>query len=91
MVGVSDTTWNGAALPIDLGLVGIPGCLLRVAADLQFSMSTNFGSATLPLAIPNQAPFLGASFYLQHFALDPTAFNGAQVVTTNGARMRIGN
>lgn len=91
MVGVSDTTWNGAALPIDLGLVGIPGCLLRVAADLQFSMSTNFGSATMPLAIPNQAPFLGASFYLQHFALDPTAFNGAQVVTTNGARMRIGN
>lgn len=91
MVGVSDTTWNGAPLPIDLGLVGIPGCLLRVAADLQFSMSTNFGSATLPLAIPNQTPFLGASFYLQHFALDSTALNGAQVVTTNGARMRIGN
>ena len=91
MVGVSDTTWNGAPLPLDLGLVGIPGCSLRVAADLQFSLSTNFGSATLPLAIPNQAPFLGASFYLQHFALDATATNGAQIVTTNGARMRIGN
>ncbi len=91
MVGVSDTTWNGSPLPIDLGLVGIPGCWLCVAADLQFSLSTNFGSATLPLSIPNQAAFLGASFYLQHFALDPTATNGAQVVTTNGARMRIGN
>ena len=91
MVGVSDTTWNGGPLPLDLGLVGIPGCVLRVAPDLQFSLSTNFGSATLLLSIPNQAAFLGASFYLQHFALDATATNGAQVITTNGARMRIGN
>ena len=91
MVGSSDSSWNGTPLPIDLGLVGIPGCSLRVAPDLQFSMSTNFGSATLPLPIPNQAPFLGASFSMQHFALDPLASNGAQLVTTNGARMRIGN
>jgi hypothetical protein len=91
MVGGSESSWNGTPLPIDLGLVGIPGCLLRVSPDLQFSMSTNFGSATMPLPIPNQAPFLGASFSMQHFALDPLASNGAQVVATNGARMRIGN
>lgn len=91
MLGVSDTSWNGTPLPVDLGLAGLPGCALRIAPELQFSLTTNFGTAALLLAIPNQVPFLGASFYGQYFAFDATAANGGGIVTTNGARMRIGN
>jgi hypothetical protein len=90
-LGVSNTSWNGTPLPIDLGLVGLPGCSLHIAPELDFALSTNFGGASLVLAIPNQPPFLGTSFYGQYFALDATAVNGGGIVTTNGARMRIGN
>jgi V8-like Glu-specific endopeptidase len=91
LVGVSNTNWNGAPLPIDLLTLGLAGCSLRVSPDLALPLSTGFGQAQQGFTVPNQPEFLGQSLYFQHFAHDASATASAQTVTGNCARARLGN
>jgi formylglycine-generating enzyme required for sulfatase activity len=80
-------------LPVDLGLVGIPGCNAYNSADIQFQLGVPSGSPLVTqwgLAIPNDGVFLGLEIYLQALALEGFGFSRFATVT-NGIAARIGN
>jgi formylglycine-generating enzyme required for sulfatase activity len=92
-VGLSDQQVSGIPLPVDLGLVGIPGCNAYNSADIQFPLGVPSGSPLVTqwgLAIPNDGVFLGLEIYLQALALEGFGFSRFATVT-NGIAARIGN
>jgi hypothetical protein len=50
--GTSRTSWAGAPLPLALGFVGMPGCELRVSADMKMPATGTSSIATHSTAIP---------------------------------------
>jgi hypothetical protein len=46
LLGASNASWQGLPLPFDLGVIGMPGCLLHVGMDLTFPLSAPTGSTT---------------------------------------------
>ena len=92
-VGLSDQQVSGIPLPVDLGLVGIPGCSAYNSADIQFPLGVPSGSPLVTqwgLGIPNDGVFLGLEIYLQALALEGFGFSRFATVT-NGVAARIGN
>jgi hypothetical protein len=92
-VGLSDQQVSGIPLPVDLGLVGIPGCNAYNSADIQFPLGVPSGSPLVTqwgLAIPNDGVLLGLEIYLQALALEGFGFSRFATVT-NGLAARIGN
>ncbi len=73
MIGSSNTMWNAAPLPIDLGIVGAPGCKLRVSDDIDMFIVGSGNAARLSLSVPNSTVFLAIQFYTQCLVLDPPA------------------
>ncbi len=91
--GFSRTSVSGIPLPVDLAVVGIPGCNAYNSADINFSLGLPSGtpfSTAWNLAIPNDSYFLGLDLYLQALALEGFGFPRF-ATTTNGVEMRIGN
>ena len=71
VIGFSRTVFQGSApLPIDLGVIGAPGCVAQLSYDLDSVMfgSANVGSFNLP--IPSASVFLGLPLYVQAAVLD---------------------
>jgi hypothetical protein len=65
-LGVSQSTWSGLPLPLDLGLFGAPGCSLLTGPVVSFAAAADgAGHAKLNLAIPSSANLVGAVFYVQ--------------------------
>jgi formylglycine-generating enzyme required for sulfatase activity len=91
--GLSRTSVSGIPLPVDLGLVGIPGCNAYNSADNSMPLGLPSGtplSTAWNLAIPNDSYFLGIDVYLQGLALEGFGYPRFATVT-NGVGMRIGN
>jgi hypothetical protein len=92
-VGLSDQQVSGVPLPVDLGLVGIPGCNAYNSADVQFPLGLPSGTPLVTpwgLAIPNYGDLLGIEVYLQALALEGFGFSRFATVT-NGIEAKIGN
>jgi hypothetical protein len=75
-IGGSSTSWLGVPLPLDLGLVGMPGCDLLVALTKVFAAETTevtpgLGEATFTLRIPDQPALLGLTAFAQGFVANP--------------------
>lgn len=71
ILGASNTTSGGAALPLGLAAIGAPGCYLLASLDFSFAASANAsGAASFPLPIPAALSFRGAHLYQQAFAVD---------------------
>jgi hypothetical protein len=83
-IGSSSTSWSGLPLPLALASAGMPGCTLYVSIDVTIGATATGGTATLPLALPNNPALAGGSVYLQGFVLDP-GVNFTGVVLTNAA------
>jgi hypothetical protein len=68
----------GAAQPASVPLFG---CTLLVAPGVATALVTSSatGLASVPLSVPNTASLLGADFYFQGAALQPTSANGFQL------------
>jgi hypothetical protein len=81
LFGSSNEMWAGLPLPLDLGLIGMPGCLLQVSIDVTIPLINQGGWASLPLSIPYDYRLLGAPFFVQAFVLEP---NGTSVVSNPG-------
>lgn len=60
-------------LPLDLGIVGAPGCKLRVRPDNVMFLGGSQNSAVFALPIPSLPSLVGMRFFEQAAALDPTA------------------
>ncbi len=69
--GMSNTLAGAVPLPIDLGILGAPGCPARVSLDVTLGLAGAGGSASVVFPIANNALFLGFTFYTQALVLDP--------------------
>ena len=73
-VGVSDQSWGSFALPLDLALLGAPGCDLLASVDLAFTQATSpGGDAVQPAPLPCNPALVGGSVYAQWAVFDPPA------------------
>jgi len=89
VLGLSDTVFNGLPLPLDLAVIGLPGCGLLASGDLLELVLAAGGSADYVLNIPNQGNLVGQSVYVQAIAFEINpglVFLGA----TRGGRALIG-
>lgn len=89
-VGLTDQTWNGVPLPIDLSSVGLPGCSLLIDPALTTFATQNAANASWTIAIPNNAAVVGQALFAQAFPLVLGA-NPANAVATNAIEGIVGN
>ena len=89
-LGFSDTVWQGAPLPLDMTMFGIPGCSLLVAADRIDVIAAQNGIAQQLLPIPADPAFVGVFFYQQGFSFEVPGFNAFGGVLSDAARARSG-
>ncbi len=85
MLGLSNTSYSfpPVALPLDLGIIGAPGCTLDVGILLEFDFFTNgLGELHLPLTLPVNPANHGLTLYVQ-FALFDAAANTVGLTTSN--------
>ncbi|TAJ18247.1 MAG: hypothetical protein EPO68_08195 [Planctomycetota bacterium] len=83
-LGLSKTLWQGLPLPLDLGFVGSPGCMLNVSPD--FLMYSG-AQSSFSFGVPNDQAIVGLHMYSQWMLVgDPS---GKLVVTTRGADIEI--
>lgn len=90
-IGGSNTTWGAFALPLNLGIVGINNCFLRVSTDLSVNTATNgAGTASVPIPVPNNAALIGKHVYSQFCYIDPGAPYTLPVPFSHGVDWLIG-
>lgn len=71
VIGLSNTLSGGAIpLPLDLGLLGAPGCPLRVSLDVTDAVIGAGSTASWSFNIPNQLNLMGFKLYNQAATLD---------------------
>jgi hypothetical protein len=56
--------------PIDLGIIGMPGCPLRISADVTATVVGAGNSATLLFPVPNNPTLIGVQIFTQALSLD---------------------
>lgn len=76
-------------LPVDLTIIGMPGCLAYASQDLILPAALGPGFATISLSIPAATALVGSVFYIQAAVLDPPA-NSFGFVVSNAAQVLIG-
>jgi len=89
MAGASTTTWAGVPLPLDLGLLGMGGCLLYVAPDVVIGTAATAGAADWALRVPDDPSLLGEALHAQALAPDPSA-NPAGIALANAGTAWVG-
>jgi PKD repeat protein len=90
VMGVSKTIYNGLPLPLDLGILGAPGCLLAtdvLATDLLIAAP---GPNPWTFAVANNPALMCFEFYQQAAVLDPAA-NAFGFVVSNATAAVVGN
>lgn len=88
--GASKTVWNGSPLPIDLGPIGGPGCLIHASGEIIVPVAVDSGgSASLTLALPNVGALVSAQFHNQFYVSDPLA-NQLGSAWSNGGTATVG-
>lgn len=92
MVGTSNTSFAGVALPLSLDVFGLPGCFLNQDITLEsFGTTTpvGFTTALYSLAIPSLPAFAGSEIFFQSYSADIAA-NPFGVKLSNGLRVVLG-
>ncbi len=92
-LGLSRTTWNGLPLPLELSLIGAPGCYvhndslidLRAVADASGNVPAYTPATQWPL--PAVRSMAGSRLQFQFWAVSPTL----QLRTSNNAETVIGS
>lgn len=89
-LGLSRTSYAGLSLPLDLSIWQMSGCFLYQDRTVTFGLATNAsGVAMFTIQVPNTRHLVGATFFQQGFAGDPTA-NPLGIVVSNGTAATIG-
>ena len=90
VVGLSKDLFNGLPLPLDLAILGAPGCNLATSADLTSVLLTLPGPNAFTLPIPNNPALTCANIY-QQAAIEDAAANSFGFVLSNATAAVIGN
>lgn len=90
-LGLSITSWQGIPLPLDLGVIGLGGCDLLVAAENIQATLTAGGTAPLVVNIPNQVSLLNQAFFVQGLIVDIEAPGYGFIGASRAGRALIGN
>ena len=88
-VGVSRTTSAIGPLPVDLALLGMPGCPLRVSFEATLTMLGSGNVAQLGFAVPSLPALIGTQIYTQALSFDPAA-NAFGFAISDAAVMLVG-
>lgn len=88
-LGVSARTWNGVpVLPLDLALIGAPGCTMWVGPEfLDFGVFSAAGDLTRPVPIPPNPTLLSLTFFGQGAAV--VGGSSPALAVTSGLAIRI--
>ena len=93
-IGLSDSydTALGAALPLDLSLLGAgPGCLLRSSTEWLFPVPTTpTGGAIAPVPVPDQPILIKGTIHHTWIVLDPTAPGTMGLTVSPALRVTLG-
>ncbi len=90
VLGASRSSWLGIALPVDLTVLGAPGCSLLVSADQILALANVSGTAQWQLPIPNLAALLGGTLFQQALVVDAGA-NALGASFSNATMATIGD
>lgn len=90
IIGFSKTEWAGGALPLDLGIIGMPGCQLLTSSEEVRTVANLAGRASISFVIPQQTTLLGVSTFLQGAVTDRFA-NLQGLIVSNGVEIFIGD
>lgn len=89
-IGMSRSQLPPYALPLDLAVIGAPGCLAYT--DFWFTLTTvtsPFGAATTRWIVPRNPSIVGLEIYTQYYVQDLPA-NPAGVISSNAGLVVIG-
>lgn len=76
--------WSGLTLPVDLAVIGAPGCALTIAPVFSIAIAADvFGDAFFTFFLPSQLEIVGQEIKYQGIAVAPSA-NPLGVVTSRG-------
>jgi hypothetical protein len=75
VLGFDDQSWNGVPLPLDLGSLGLPGCLARVAPILSRLLPGGSGTVTF-LPIAADPALIGSVLFVQAATVTGGALRG---------------
>ena len=89
LLGFDRTSLGGVPLPIPLDVLGMTGCLLHIAPMTTLGVSVAGTWGRCEILMPSSVDLLGAWFYAQALAFDPTANPGGAVLS-NAGEARIG-
>ncbi|MBZ0214430.1 MAG: hypothetical protein K8H99_11565 [Nitrospirae bacterium] len=76
-------------LPLDLTLLGMPGCAWYTDIAATLPMATSSGTARVTFVLPNTPNVVGLQFFCQGLVFDPAA-NSAGLISTNAGAGIIG-
>ena len=93
-LGSSDLQWNGTPLPIDLTLLGLPGCQWYVSGDALLALSTiglngTRHHATLEIPVPQNTQLLGVNLFAQWIVLELSPVGALGGATTRALRATV--
>ena len=89
LIGASNTLSAYGPLPLDLVILGAPGCLVQTSDEIQLFGIGASNVVSYPLSIPNDPYFVGVSLYTQGLVFD--AANALGLVASDAAAMTIGS
>lgn len=92
LLGISKTQIQGLPLPMNLSLIGLPGCTGYSSADLKspMTLANTTGISSWTLNIPNGSYLLGMELHLQGLCFEIPSFSRWGSVS-NAITARIGN
>jgi hypothetical protein len=90
VIGVSNTIYNGLPLPLDLAILGAPGCELATSVDATDLLIAAPGPNPWAFAIPNNPALMCFEFFQQAAVLDLPA-NAFGFVLSNATAAVVGN
>lgn len=82
LLGVSKSSWDGAPLPADLAVIGMPSCTLLAQPLILTALVGGSGTAPWPITMPSSPTFVGQDVYAQALVLD-AGWNPFGAVLTN--------
>lgn len=84
VLGLSNSSWNSLPLPLDLTIIGLPGCTALCSVDFTTLLFHASGLATWTLPVPNLPTLGGMQFFNQAVSLDAAAPRPVGAALSNG-------